>query len=88
MARWQPKEPTRIEGPEWYRNYHPEDWDEPDEHERRMLAGSERMGEEWVAGLHRIHAEKRWQQAKYQYRRAHPALATQEFRDLINGGLG
>jgi hypothetical protein len=85
MASWRRQEPPRIEGPEWYRNYHPEDWDEPDEQERRMLAGCEVLGEEWVAGRHRMHAERRWCEAKHRYRRAHPQLASQEFDDLVNG---
>lgn len=85
MASWRRREPPRIEAPEWYRNYHPEAWDEPDEQERRMLAGCGALGPEWVAGRHRMHAERRWQEAKHRYRQDHPALASQEFDDLVNG---
>lgn len=83
MARWRAAG-KRIEAPEWYRNYHPADWDEPDEQERRMLAGcTAALGSEWVADRHRIHAERRWQEAKHRYRQAHPQLATQELEDLF-----
>jgi hypothetical protein len=30
-----------------------------------------------------MHAERRWAEAKYAYRREHPALASQEFDDLV-----
>jgi len=33
--------------------------------------------------LHDIHARRRWQEAKYRYRQQNPALAEQEFNDLI-----
>jgi hypothetical protein len=83
VARWRAAV-GRIEGPEWYRNYHPEDWDEPDEQERRMLAGcTAALGSEWVADWHRRHAERRWQEAKHKYRQAHPQFATQELEDLF-----
>jgi hypothetical protein len=36
-----------------------------------------------VADRHRIHAERRWQEAKHRYRQAHPQLATQELEDLF-----
>lgn len=85
MASWRPRQPARIEAPEWYRNYHPEAWDEPDEQEQRMLAGCEVLGEEWVAGRHRMHAERRWHEAQHRYRQEHPAFASQEFDDLIEG---
>jgi hypothetical protein len=85
MASWRPRQPARIEGPEWYRVYHPEDWDVPDAQERRMLAGCEVLGEEWVAGRHRMHAERRWREAQHRYRQQNPALARQEFDDLVNG---
>jgi hypothetical protein len=29
----------RVEPPEWYRNFHPENWDVPDGHELRMMDG-------------------------------------------------
>ena len=80
MARWRERH-GRIEPPEWYRNYHPEAWDTPDEHELRMMAGN--LGLPWPAELHRMHAERRWAQAKYAYEVAHPAFATQEFDALI-----
>jgi hypothetical protein len=61
MAAWRHREPTRIEPPAWYREFDPAMWDAPDEQERRMLAGcGETLGEEWVAGRHRMHAERRW----------------------------
>jgi len=88
MAAWRHREPTRIEPPLWYRVYDPAQWDEPDEQERRMLAGcGEALGEEWVAGRHRMHAERRWGEAKHRYRQAHPQLASQEFEDLVSGEL-
>jgi hypothetical protein len=83
MARWRPQDAPRVEAPEWYRNFHPEDWDEPDGQERAMIAGS--LGRPWPEELHRIHSERRWGQAKHRYRRDHPALADQEFTELIEG---
>jgi hypothetical protein len=84
MASWLRREPPRIEPPLWYRTYDPEAWDEPDEQKRRMLAGcTEALGPEWVACRHRMHAERRWQEAKHRYRQAYPAFATQEFDDLV-----
>src|SRR5690242_11145391 len=86
MASWRPRVPPRIEPPLWYRVFDPAMWDTPDEQERRVLAGcTAALGEEWVAGRHRMHAERRWQEAKHRYRREHPALASQEFDDLVNG---
>ena len=83
MARWRASA-GRIEAPEWYRNYHPEDWQEPDVQEQRMLAGCvEALGAEWVEGRHRMHAERRWHEAKHRYRQAHPAFASQELEDLL-----
>jgi len=38
-----------------------------------------------VAGRHRMHAHRRWQEAKCAYRQEHPALATQEFEELVRG---
>ena len=46
-----------------------------------MMAGN--LGLPWPAELHRMHAERRWAQAKYAYEKAHPAFATQEFDALI-----
>jgi hypothetical protein len=83
VAWRRPQEPPRIEPPLWYRVYDPAAWDEPDEQERRMLAGCEVLGEEWMAGRHRMHAERRWQEAKHRYRQQNPALAHQEFTDLV-----
>jgi hypothetical protein len=74
-------EAAHIEAPEWYRNFHPEDWDEPDGQERHMMAGN--LGWPWPEELHRIHSERRWGEAKYRYRQTHPALAEQEFAELI-----
>jgi hypothetical protein len=82
MAKWRPADSPRIEPPEWYRNYHPEAWDEPDRQERSMMAGSQGYGE-WPAELHEMHARRRWEQAKHEYRQGHPAFAEQEFADLV-----
>jgi hypothetical protein len=76
-------EPPRIEPPLWYRVYDPAAWDEPDGHEQRMMDGSGAAAAMWPAELHEIHARRRWQEAKYRYRREHSALATQEFDDLV-----
>ncbi len=84
MAWRRPREPERVEPPGWYRTFDPVAWDEPDEQERRMLAGCGVLGPEWVAGRRRIHAERRWHEAKYAYRQQHPALAEQELDDLIS----
>lgn len=84
MARWKADTGGPIEPPEWYRNFHPEAWDEPDDHERNMLAGCTALfGSDWAADRHRIHAERRWAEAKHVYRQAHPAFAKQEFSKLI-----
>lgn len=86
MAWRKPVEPAHMEPPEWYRNYHPEAWDEPDNQERRMLAGcTALLGSEWVAVRHQWHAERRWYEAQHAYRQAHPAFATQEFNEIISG---
>jgi hypothetical protein len=85
MAWRRPREPARIEPPAWYRDFDPAMWDEPDEQERRMLAGCDVLGPEWVAGRHREHAHRRWGEAKHRYRQEHPALATQEFNEIISG---
>jgi hypothetical protein len=82
MAWRRPTEPARIEPPAWYREFNPARWDEPDQQEIAMLAGCDVLGPEWVAGRHRMHAHRRWGEAKYAYRQEHPALATQEFTDL------
>ena len=82
MARWRSREPPRVEGPAWYRTFDPEAWDTPDAQELSMISGSLGFGP-WPEELHRIHAERRWGQAKHAYRQAHPALAEQELEDLI-----
>jgi hypothetical protein len=81
VARWRAAA-ARIEAPEWYRNYHPEDWDEPDAHELRMRAGCPSM-DPWPDYLREVHAERRWHEAKHAYRQAHPAFASQELEDLF-----
>jgi hypothetical protein len=92
VARWQRRGPGRIEPPEWYRNYHPEDYDEPDGHEQSMIDGSAgyrawpdaepSRWPDWPQWLHEEHSRRRWQQAKHAYRQAHPAFWEQEFNDL------
>jgi hypothetical protein len=75
--------PPRIEPPGWYRTFDPAAWDEPDDHEQAMIDGCPSF-RPWPDRLHRIHAERRWGQAKHAYRQAHPALAEQEFAELIS----
>jgi hypothetical protein len=82
VAWRKPSEPPHIEPPEWYRNYHPEAWDEPDAQEQAMIDGCPSM-RPWPAWLHAEHARRRWQLAKFAYRQDHPALAEQEFADLV-----
>jgi hypothetical protein len=85
MARWRGQdEGQRIEPPEWYRNFHPEAWDEPDDWEQRMIDGCPSM-RPWPEDVHRWHAERRWGQAQHKYRQQHPAFATQELEDLFEG---
>ena len=81
MARWRPADAPRLEAPEWYRNFHPEAWDEPDTQERTMINGSLGYGP-WPPELREIHARRRWGEAKHAYRQAHPAFGEQEFADL------
>ena len=93
MASWRPRVPPRIEPPEWYRTYHPEDWDEPDGHEWAMIEGCSEFRcwpdsplsrwLDWPQFLHDQHARRRWGEAQHRYRQAHPAFASQEFDDLI-----
>jgi hypothetical protein len=85
FVRRRRREPARIEPPAWYVTFTPEDWDTPDPHETRMLAGSTGP---WPDDLHHWHASRRWEQAKYAYRREHPALAEQEFTDLLGRRYG
>ena len=73
--------PQRIEPPLWYRVFDAAAWDEPDGQELRMMNGH--LGREWPEELHRIHAERRWHQAKHAYCQDHPALAEQEFADIM-----
>ena len=81
MARWR-SVPGRLEAPEWYRNYHPEDWDEMDAQELRMYHG--RIGmDPWPPDLHGIHAHRRWEQARHRYRQENPAFGEQEFEDMM-----
>ena len=86
MARWRAKA-IQIEPPSWYRVFDPAAWDVPDEHEQTMMDGWRCIGE-WPARLHGWHAERRWHQAKYEYRREHPALAEQEFIELTTRRYG
>lgn len=72
----------RREGPEWYRVYHPEMWDEPDDLERQMIDGCPSM-RPWPDHLHEWHCHRRWETARHEYRKANPEFATQEFHDLI-----
>jgi hypothetical protein len=89
VAWRKPRPVARIEPPEWYRNYHPEAWDQPDGHEQSMINGSGTRWPDcadgspgWLA-FHDVHARRRWQQAKHTYRQAHPAFWSQEFDDLL-----
>jgi hypothetical protein len=84
MARWRPQDAPRAEAPFWYRVYDPAAWDEPDSQEQAMIDGSRGYGV-WPEELHEIHSRRRWGEAKYRYRRDHPALAEQEFTDLVEG---
>jgi hypothetical protein len=80
VAKWRGRAPAHIEPPEWYRVYHPEQWDEIDAQERAMLGG-------WPgpppADIHDCHSRRRWGEAKYAYRQAHPLLAEQEFQEIL-----
>jgi hypothetical protein len=82
MAWRRHTEPPRVEPPLWYRAYDPAAWDQPDRHEQAMIDGSRGYGE-WPAELHQIHGRRRWQEAKYAYRQQNPALAEQEFGDIV-----
>ena len=95
MASWLRREPPRIEPPAWYRDFDPAMWDEPDGHEQSMIDGCSGFRcwpdsplsrwPDWPQFLHDQHAERRWREAQHRYRQAHPALASQEFDDLIEG---
>jgi hypothetical protein len=81
MARWHGRAAPHIEPPEWYRVYHPEQWDEMDAQERAMTAGWSGPWPEW---LHDHHSRRRWEEAKYAHRRENPLLAEQEFTDIVS----
>ena len=81
MAWRKPQEPAHIEPPGWYRSFDLAAWDEPDAHERAMIAGH--LGMPWPDELHRMHAQRRWSQARHAYRKEHPALAEQEFSEIV-----
>ena len=83
MARWRPADRPRIEPPLWYRVFDLAAWDEPDAQEQAMIDGCLSM-QPWPEELHRWHAERRWGQAKHAYRQDHPALAEQEFAELLD----
>jgi hypothetical protein len=69
--------PLRIEYPEWVRNFHPEDWREPDEFEKSMgnIPDDCRV----------IHARRRWGAARHEWFRRNPAAAEQRFDEIVNG---
>jgi hypothetical protein len=95
VAWRKPVDPPHIEAPEWYRNFHPESWDEPDGQEQAMMDGCsgyrcwpdspDSAWPGWPQWLHEAHAERRWHQAQYRYRQEHPALAEQEFLAIVSG---
>jgi hypothetical protein len=84
----------RIEPPLWYRVLDLAAWDAPDAHEQAMMAGcaghrcwpgaAESAWPGWPQFLHEEHARRRWGNAKDAYRQEHPALAEQEFADLVS----
>ncbi len=76
------REPVHVEPPSWYRTFDAAAWGVPDGHELSMMAGH--LGMPWPPELHRIHAERRWSQARYVYRRENPALAEQEFSEIVS----
>lgn len=49
-----------------------------------MIGGCPSM-RPWPSDLHEAHSRRRWHEAQYAYRQAHPAFATQEFNALIEG---
>ena len=73
--------PPRIEPPGWYVTFDAAAWDEPDLHELRMMRGN--LGCPWPDELHGYHAKRRWEEAKFRYRREHRAFEAQEFADLM-----
>jgi hypothetical protein len=82
VRRKRAREPQRIEPPLWYRVFDPAAWDEPDAQEQAMIDGCPSM-RPWPEHLHRWHSERRWCEAKHRYGQDHPALAEQEFADLL-----
>jgi hypothetical protein len=82
MAWRKPVAAPRIEPPLWYRVFDPAAWDEMDGQEQAMFNGCPSF-RPWPEELHRIHSERRWHEAKHRYRQDHPALAEQEFADLM-----
>jgi hypothetical protein len=87
VARWHSTEPPHVEPPEWYRNYHPEDWDLIGPEEQAMIDGSLGHAAPDLPGwaeFHGMHAERRWKLAKYAYRQQHPDLAEQEFNEILS----
>src|SRR5258708_23037349 len=74
VARWWVADAPHIEPPEWYRNFHPEDWDEPDGHEVTMTGGRDVRDEPG----HVTHARPRCEQAKIGHRPTHPSPAEHE----------
>jgi hypothetical protein len=96
MMAWRKQlPPPHIEPHEWYRNYHPEAWDEPDAHEQAMMNGCSgrrcwphsppSRWPDWPQWLHEAHSRRRWQEARYGYLQDHPDLSAQEFRELVEG---
>jgi hypothetical protein len=83
MAWRRYQEPPRIEPPDWYRRFDPAMWDAPDAQERSMI-DSCRSFRPWPAWLHEHHSRRRWEEAKFAYRQDHPALAEQEFQELVD----
>ncbi len=63
-------------------------WDEPGPQELAMIEGSWRHWPECADGspewleFHETHARRRWELARYAYRRKHPDLAEQEFAEI------
>ena len=74
--------PQRIEPPLWYRVFDLAAWDEMDAQEQAMFDGCPSF-RPWPDYLHEIHARRRWGEAKYRYAQDHPALAEQEFADIM-----
>jgi hypothetical protein len=82
VARWRRRGRGRIEAPEWYQQFDPQTWDEPDAQEQAMINGCPSM-RPWPEDVHRWHAERRWGEAKHRYRLAYPALAEQDWVEFV-----